>query len=81
MKSCGMVRRLDDLGRIVLPKELRRTRNIEEGDPMEIFVEGNHIILKAYKPGCNFCGDLDCKDIMGSRICKACAEKAVTLYK
>ncbi len=48
LKSTGMTRKVDELGRIVLPIELRRTMNIAEGDPLEIFVEGNHIILRRY---------------------------------
>lgn len=48
MKSTGIVRKIDPLGRIVIPKELRRTLDLKEGDPMEIFVEGNQIITKKY---------------------------------
>ena len=50
MKSTGIVRKIDELGRIVLPKELRRTLDIEEKDPLEIFIEDNTIILKKYQP-------------------------------
>lgn len=50
MKSTGIVRKVDELGRIVIPKELRRTLNIEEGTPIEIFVDGNQIILQKYEP-------------------------------
>ncbi|MEK3729666.1 MULTISPECIES: AbrB/MazE/SpoVT family DNA-binding domain-containing protein [unclassified Lysinibacillus] len=50
MKSTGMVRKVDELGRITLPKELRRTLGIESGDPVEIFIDGDQIILKKYKP-------------------------------
>lgn len=58
MKSTGIVRKVDELGRAVIPIELRRTLNIEEGDSLEIFVDGEHIILKKYKPGCIFCGNI-----------------------
>ncbi len=51
MKSTGIVRRLDDLGRIVIPKEIRRTLDLPEGTPMEISVEGNKIILQKYQAG------------------------------
>ncbi|RAS91793.1 AbrB family transcriptional regulator [Priestia endophytica] len=51
MKSTGMVRKIDELGRIVLPKELRRTLNLEQKEPIEIFVEGENIILRKYQPG------------------------------
>ena len=50
MKSTGIVRKLDHLGRIVLPKELRRTLDLPEGTPMEIFVDGNRIVLRKYQP-------------------------------
>ncbi|AVK95585.1 AbrB/MazE/SpoVT family DNA-binding domain-containing protein [Lysinibacillus sphaericus] len=50
MKSTGIVRKVDELGRIVLPKELRRTLGIEEKDPVEIYIDGNQIILQKYLP-------------------------------
>ena len=56
MKSTGIVRRVDELGRIVLPIEMRRTLNIGEKDSLEIYVEGDSIILRKYQPGCIFCG-------------------------
>ena len=57
MKSTGIVRKVDELGRVVLPIELRRTLEIAEKDPMEVFVDGSTIILKKYEPSCIFCGD------------------------
>ena len=56
MKDIGIVRNVDNLGRIVLPVELRKTLNIELRDPLEIYVEGDSIILKKYNPTCVFCG-------------------------
>lgn len=56
MKSTGIVRKVDELGRIVLPIELRRTLGIELRDPLEIYVEGESIVLKKYNPSCIFCG-------------------------
>ncbi|MFF2793499.1 AbrB/MazE/SpoVT family DNA-binding domain-containing protein [Lysinibacillus xylanilyticus] len=50
MKSTGMIRKVDDLGRVVVPKELRRTLGIDNQDPLEIFINGDQIILKKYKP-------------------------------
>ena len=50
MKSIGIVRRIDDLGRVVIPKEIRRTLRIREGDPLEIYVQGDTILLKKYSP-------------------------------
>ena len=61
MKSIGMVRPVDEMGRIVLPKELRRQFNIEDGeDSVEVFVDGDKIILKKYAPACIFCVCPDC---------------------
>ncbi len=73
MKSTGIVRKIDDLGRVVIPKELRRTLNINECDPLEIFIEDESIILKKYQPGCIFCGEF--KDIISFKnkiVCKKC---------
>ena len=50
MKSTGIVRRVDDLGRITIPKEIRRTHHIKEGDPMEIFIDGSNIVFRKYQP-------------------------------
>ena len=55
MKSTGIVRKVDELGRIVLPIEMRRTLDIAEKDALEIYVEGSSVILKKYKPSCIFC--------------------------
>lgn len=49
MKATGIVRRIDDLGRIVIPKEIRRTMRIREGDPLELFLDGNNIVLHKYE--------------------------------
>ncbi|MGY5241207.1 AbrB/MazE/SpoVT family DNA-binding domain-containing protein [Clostridium tertium] len=57
MKSLGLVRRVDELGRVVLPVELRRTLNINEKDSLEIFVDGDAIVLRKYEPNCVFCGE------------------------
>lgn len=76
MKSTGIVRKIDDLGRVVIPKELRRTLNINECDPLEIFIEDESIILKKYNPGCIFCGEF--KDITSFKnkiVCKKCIKE------
>lgn len=76
MKSTGVTRRLDSLGRIVVPIELRRTMDIEEKDAMEIFVDGDRIILKKYEPACIFCGNADVVvNYKGKNICRACADE------
>ena len=76
MKSTGIVRKVDELGRIVIPMELRRTMSIKEGDALEIFTEGSDIIFRKYTPGCNGCGETqDLKEVNGVRLCKKCVEK------
>lgn len=73
MKSTGIVRKIDELGRIVIPIELRRTLDIEIKDSLEIFVEGEHIILKKYNPSCIFCGNArDVVNYKGKNICQNC---------
>ena len=76
MKATGIVRKLDQLGRVVLPMELRRTLDISEGTPFEISVEEDTIVLHKYKPGCCFCGGTDGLLNIGDKlVCRACAEK------
>ncbi|NLE25538.1 MAG: AbrB/MazE/SpoVT family DNA-binding domain-containing protein [Clostridiaceae bacterium] len=76
MKSTGIVRKLDVLGRIVLPMELRKTFNIQHNDPIEIFVEGHTIILRKYEPSCIFCGEAaDILQYHGKNICSKCLEE------
>lgn len=73
MKSTGIVRKVDELGRIVLPIELRRTLDIAEKDSLEIYVDGDTIVLRKYEPSCIFCGSS--KDVLtfkGRNICPAC---------
>ena len=80
MKSTGIVRRLDELGRIVLPIELRRNLELEVKDPVEIFVEGDSIILKKYAATCVFCGkSKDLTDFAGKQVCKTCAAELAQL--
>lgn len=76
MKSTGIVRKVDELGRVVLPIELRRTLNIDIKDSLEIYVENDSIILKKYEPSCIFCGSSDAvKEFKGKNICNACYEE------
>jgi transcriptional pleiotropic regulator of transition state genes len=73
MKATGIVRKVDDLGRVVLPMELRKTFGIKEGDPLEIYVDGSHIILKQYRGmGCVFCGTVSDVQVEGKPVCKEC---------
>jgi transcriptional pleiotropic regulator of transition state genes len=74
MKSTGIVRKVDDLGRIVLPKELRTVLDIAERDPLEIYVEGNFIMLQKYEPSCIFCGNAkDIVNFKGKNVCRVCS--------
>lgn len=76
MKSTGIVRRVDELGRVVIPIELRRTLDIAEKDALEIYVDGEQIILKKYEPACIFCGQA--KDVLlykGKNICSKCLDE------
>lgn len=76
MKSTGIIRKVDELGRVVIPIELRNTLKIAEKDPIEIFVEGSSIILKKHEPNCVFCGNskklVSYKDKL---ICEKCAKQ------
>ena len=76
MKSTGIVRRVDELGRIVLPIELRRTLGIDVRDELEIYMDGDRIILQKYEPACIFCGNAkDVENIRGKNVCKDCLEE------
>lgn len=73
MKATGVVRKVDELGRVVIPIELRRTHGIEIKDSLEIFVDSERIILKKYEPACVFCGEArDVQYIKGKNICSGC---------
>lgn len=77
MNSIGIVRKVDELGRIVIPKETRSQLAVSEGDSLEIFIDEDekHIILRKYSPGCSFCNSLsDITYFKGVRICKECLE-------
>lgn len=76
MKSTGIVRKVDELGRIVLPIELRRTLDIAEKDSLEIYVDDNTIVLKKYQPSCIFCNNA--KDVItfhGKNVCSKCVQE------
>lgn len=76
MKSIGMVRKIDDLGRIVLPMELRRQFGVSPRDALEIYTDDDKIILKKYEPACIFCGDASgIVNFEGRNICPNCAKK------
>lgn len=76
MKATGIVRRVDELGRVVLPIELRRNMHIAEKDALEIYVDDSNIILKKYEPDCIFCGNAtDVTTFKGKNVCKACIKE------
>lgn len=76
MKNTGMVRKVDELGRIVLPIEMRRVLEINEKDPLEIYVEGDSVILKKYQPTCIFCdSSKNLVEYKGRNVCSACIRK------
>ncbi len=73
MKSTGMVRPVDTLGRIVLPIEIRKTMELAAGDAVEIFTDGSRIVLQKYRPGCIFCGNVDDLTLYkGKLVCADC---------
>ncbi len=79
MKATGITRKVDELGRIVLPVELRRTLDIAEKDVLEIYVEGNSIILKKYEPACIFCNYArNVINFKGKNICPSCIKELTT---
>ena len=76
MKSTGIVRKLDELGRIVLPIELRRTLGISIKDGIEIYVNEDTVVLKKYEPACIFCGNAkDIVNFKSKNICPACVKE------
>ena len=73
VKSTGIVRKVDELGRIVLPIELRRTLDIAEKDALEIYVDGSSVVLKKYRPNCMICdSSKDVREFKGKNICAKC---------
>ena len=76
MKSTGIIRKVDDLGRIVLPIELRRTLDIAERDELEIYMENDRIVLQKYEPACIFCDSSRNLIVFGEKnVCRDCIRK------
>lgn len=82
MRAVGIVRKIDELGRIVVPKEFRTALKMPEGTPMEIFVNNaGEIVLRKYQPGCRFCGSMEnLVDYAGEYVCQKCISQ-LTLKK
>jgi AbrB family transcriptional regulator, transcriptional pleiotropic regulator of transition state genes len=79
LKSTGIVRKVDELGRVVIPIELRRTLGIDVKDSLEIYVDSEKIILKKYEPACLFCGNADdVKHHKGRIVCRECIKDMTT---
>ena len=83
MKSTGVTRPIDNLGRIIVPVEIRRKLGWNSldpktgiGDRVEFFLEGDRVIMEKYKSGCTFCGEEDnLKEFMDNKVCTSCIEK------
>ena len=76
MKSTGIVRNIDELGRVVVPKEIRKKLGIANNDPVEIYTECDRIILTKYLPVCHFCGSTEgISEFKGKNICAACVDE------
>ncbi|MBA4370025.1 MAG: AbrB family transcriptional regulator [Coriobacteriaceae bacterium] len=79
MKDTGIVRRVDDLGRIVIPMELRKTLGIGVRDPLAVFVDGERIVLQKYAQACIICGSTqDVGDVRGKPVCTGCVKAIKT---
>lgn len=81
MKSTGFVKKIDELGRVLIPKELRSSMELDSKDALEMFVDGDRIILQKYQPACIFCNNAD--NIVffeGRRICASCLSKLKSQY-
>ncbi|MCI8590179.1 MAG: AbrB/MazE/SpoVT family DNA-binding domain-containing protein [Clostridiales bacterium] len=80
MKATGMVKQIDEMGRIVIPREIKRNMGIEDRDHLEIFVESDKIILKKYQPGCIFCGNTeDIHSFKGKLLCSDCKKQLLSI--
>ena len=82
MKATGIIRRVDELGRVVIPIEIINQFNIVEKDPIEIYVDDSSIILKKYEPNCVFCGSTDdLIEYKGKLVCKKCSKELNILHE
>ena len=78
----GIIRAIDDLGRIVIPKEIRKKMDIKSNQPIEIYVDGSSIVLKKYEPNCVFCGSTeDLVEYKDKLVCKNCSEQLNILHE
>ena len=78
MKSTGIVRNIDELGRIVVPKSMRTRLDMKCGDPIEINIEGDNIILSKFVSHCVFCGSTDAvAEFKGKKLCESCKSEII----
>jgi transcriptional pleiotropic regulator of transition state genes len=76
MKATGIVRCIDELGRVVIPKEIRTRLDMLENSPVEFFVDDGRVIISRYYPAaCVFCGNADVTDFKGKSVCSACLDE------
>ena len=83
MKATGIVRHIDELGRIVVPKEMRRVLGIANGDPVEIKTDGDSIVISKYHHACNLCGEslgVTICEFKGKNICNVCLDELKSNY-
>lgn len=82
MKATGILRKIDGLGRIVIPMEIRNKLEISQNDPLEIHVEGNSIVLRKYEPDCTFCGSSrNVVEYKGKNVCEKCIKELNEIKK
>ena len=82
MKATGILRKIDGLGRIVIPMEIRNKLEIAENDPLEIHVEGSSIVLRKYEPDCTFCGSSrNVVEYKGKNVCEKCISEKIRAAK
>lgn len=75
MRATGIVRKVDQLGRVSIPKEIRKSLQIENKDPVEIFTDGEYIIFQKYNPGCFICGEVETTRIFKKKLlCQKCID-------
>lgn len=80
MRYTGIIRKLDNLGRVVLPAEMRRVLDIKDYDEVEMFLENDTITVRKYQPACLFCGSTEnLAEFHGRKLCAACREEIVSL--
>lgn len=82
MKATGVTRPIDDLGRVVIPKEIRKANGWLEGDRVEFYTDADTVVIKKYSRGCTFCGSMDdLREFSGHEVCKHCRADMKKLYK